>query len=49
MAFFPGFMLVSYLILMAYFRSKGGYKPVELVHDESATEKYTGGVEAAVR
>lgn len=30
MAIFPGIMLVSYLILMAYFRSRGGYKPVAL-------------------
>jgi hypothetical protein len=30
MAIFPAIMLVSYLILIAYFRAKGGYKPVEL-------------------
>ena len=30
MAIFPTFMLVCYLILIAYFKSKGGYKPVEL-------------------
>ena len=30
MALFPAFMLVCYLALMAYFKSKGGYKPVEL-------------------
>jgi hypothetical protein len=30
MAIFPGIMLVCYLILMAYFRSRGGYKPVAL-------------------
>jgi len=30
MAIFPGIMLVSYIILMAYFRSRGGYKPVAL-------------------
>jgi MFS family permease len=29
-AVLPCFMLVSYLILLAYFKSKGGYKPVEL-------------------
>jgi MFS family permease len=28
--FFPGIMLVSYLLLILYFRSKGGYKPVEI-------------------
>jgi hypothetical protein len=30
MALFPAFMLVCYLALMAYFKSKGGYRPVEL-------------------
>jgi len=30
MALFPAFMLVCYLGLMAYFKSKGGYRPVEL-------------------
>lgn len=35
MAIFPGFMLVAYLLLIAYFKSKGGYKPVTLHADES--------------
>jgi hypothetical protein len=30
MAIFPGIMLVSYLVLMAYFKSRGGYKPVDI-------------------
>lgn len=30
MAAFPAIMLVAYLVLFFYFRSKGGYKPVEL-------------------
>src|SRR5580765_3015275 len=30
MAMFPAFMLVCYLALIMYFKSKGGYKPVEL-------------------
>ena len=30
MAIFPTFMLVCYLILIVYFKSKGGYKPIEL-------------------
>ena len=34
MALFPIFMLACYLALMAYFKSRGGYKPVQL-----ATEK----------
>ena len=29
-AMLPGFLLVSYFGLFLYFRSKGGYKPVEL-------------------
>ena len=30
MAFFPIFMLAGYLVLIAYFKSRGGYKPVQL-------------------
>jgi hypothetical protein len=30
MAFFPAFMLAGYLALIAYFKTKGGYKPVSL-------------------
>lgn len=30
MAIFPAIMLVAYLGLMAYFKARGGYKPVEL-------------------
>jgi hypothetical protein len=30
MALFPVFMLAGYLALIAYFKSKGGYKPVQL-------------------
>lgn len=30
MAIFPAFMLVCYLGLIAYFRSRGGYKPINL-------------------
>jgi len=29
-AIFPAIMLVAYLLLIGYFRSRGGYKPVEL-------------------
>ncbi|MEL6276994.1 MAG: MFS transporter, partial [Bacteroidota bacterium] len=29
-AIFPAIMLVCYIILIFYFRSQGGYKPVEL-------------------
>ena len=31
MAFFPAFMLAGYLALIAYFKTRGGYKPVQLV------------------
>lgn len=34
MATFPAFMLVCYLILIGYFQSKGGYKPVHLTTSE---------------
>ena len=39
-AWFPAFMFVSYILLILYFRSKGGYKVVELKMEEE-----TGGVE----
>lgn len=32
MAFFPLIMLVGYLVLIAYFKSRGGYRPVQLEH-----------------
>jgi hypothetical protein len=31
---FPIIMLVSYLLLIFYFKSKGGYKVVELKNDQ---------------
>jgi fucose permease len=37
MAMFPAFMLVCYLALIVYFKSKGGYKPVELGASGGAT------------
>ena len=30
MAFFPLIMLIAYILMYLYFRSKGGYKPIEL-------------------
>jgi hypothetical protein len=30
MAMFPAFMLVCYIVLIGYFKSKGGYKPIQL-------------------
>ena len=35
-AWLPGFMFVCYVLLILYFRSKGGYKAVELKTDEEA-------------
>ena len=35
MAVFPAFMLVCYLALIAYFKTKGGYKPVQLSGGET--------------
>ncbi|MDH7568377.1 MAG: MFS transporter [Armatimonadota bacterium] len=36
-AIFPGIMLICYLVLIAYFRSKGGYRAVSI--EEAAAEK----------
>jgi MFS family permease len=32
MAFFPAFMLAGYLALIVYFKTRGGYRPVQLGH-----------------
>jgi MFS family permease len=52
MAIFPGIMLVFYIALLAYFRSRGGYKAIVLTtpsHDAKVPDaKFTGGVEAPV-
>ena len=34
MALFPIFMLADYLALIAYFKSRGGYKPVQLAAEK---------------
>jgi MFS family permease len=47
-AIFPCFMLVSYLILIAYFRARGGYKAQVLTGHEAKDLEFTGGVEAPV-
>ena len=47
-AIVPAMMAVGYLILIIYFRFKGGYR-VEVLHGQPPNgEKYTGGVEAPV-
>ena len=38
-AWLPGFMFVCYVLLILYFRSKGGYKAVELKTEEEAGEE----------
>jgi MFS family permease len=48
MAIFPCIMLVCYLILIAYFRAKGGYQAEVLVGHAADDSKFTGGVPAAV-
>lgn len=41
-AILPGFMLVCYLILFFYFKSRGGYKPIDLHGQEHAEETEPG-------
>jgi MFS family permease len=45
MALFPAFMLICYLILFFYFKSRGGYKAQVLTGHSAEDEKFTGGVE----
>lgn len=47
-ALVPAMMAAGYLLLVLYFRAKGGYK-VEVLHGQPAVgERYTGGVEGPV-
>jgi MFS family permease len=48
MAIFPCIMLVCYLILIAYFRAKGGYQAEVLAGHAADDAKFTGGVEGPV-
>ncbi|WP_169976546.1 MFS transporter [Tautonia rosea] len=43
-AIFPCIMFVSYMLLILYYRSQGGYKPQILVTDQEESEMMTGGV-----
>jgi MFS family permease len=43
MAIFPSIMLVCYLILIAYFRAKGGYQAQVLTGHAAQDEEFTGG------
>jgi hypothetical protein len=42
-AVLPAIMLVCYLVLIAYFRSRGGYKAQVLTGHSAEDEKFTGG------
>ncbi len=44
MAAFPTFMLVCYIALFLYFKSKGGYQAEVLTGHAAEDEKFTGGV-----
>jgi MFS family permease len=44
-AIFPCIMFASYMLLILYYRSQGGYKPQMLVTDQEESEMMTGGVE----
>jgi MFS family permease len=48
MVVFPAIMLVGYIMLIIYFKSKGGYEAEVLTGHEAEDEKFTGGVEGAV-
>lgn len=48
-AVFPTFMLLCYIGMWFYFRSKGGYKAEVLAGHGADDEKFTGGVEGPVR
>jgi hypothetical protein len=44
MAIFPAFMLVCYIILIIYFKSRGGYSAQVLTGHAAEDKKFTGGV-----
>jgi MFS family permease len=48
MALFPAIMLCGYIILLAYFKSRGGYKAQVLTGHAAQDAKFTGGVAAPV-
>lgn len=47
-AVLPAIMFVCYLILIVYFKSKGGYQAEVLVGHEAVDKEFTGGVEGPV-
>jgi MFS family permease len=48
MALFPGIMLAGYIILIVYFRARGGYAAQVLTGHAADDKKFTGGVAGAV-
>lgn len=48
MAIFPGFMLICYIILIVYFKSRGGYSAQVLTGHSAEDRKFTGGVTGPV-
>jgi len=48
MTAFPFVMLIAYLGLIVYFKSRGGYKAEVLTGHKAEDAKFTGGVEGAV-
>ncbi len=46
MALFPAFMLACYIAMFLYFKSKGGYKAVELSADDALADGAVAGGEA---
>lgn len=48
MAYFPTFMLVCYIALFLYFKSKGGYQAEVLTGHAAHDAEFTGGVPGAV-
>ncbi len=48
MAMFPAFMLLCYIILFLYFKSKGGYQAEVLTGHAAHDKEFTGGVPAAM-
>lgn len=45
MAMFPAFMLICYIALFMYFKSKGGYQAEVLTGHAAEDKEFTGGVE----
>ena len=39
MAIFPAIMLIAYILIFLYFRSKGGYKPLELTESDAGSSE----------